>query len=97
MLLALCVLGACQKHATDVAEPKSHQYYMQHAEETKAVAAKCNEFEQNELSTLPPSKQVAWRETATGINCTNAVSAKGLLAIAELQRRRAEAAENVRK
>lgn len=95
-IVTVSVLGGCQKQPTDVAEPKSYQYYLQHAEETKEVAAKCNQFEQNELSTLPPSKQMAWRETPAGINCTNAVTAKGLLAIAELQRRREEAAKNVR-
>ncbi|MBY0240236.1 MAG: hypothetical protein K2X55_13065 [Burkholderiaceae bacterium] len=91
-LAVFAALGACQKKPTDVAEAKSYQYYLEHGEETKTVAAKCSEFEQNELSMQPPSKQAAWRETAAGINCSNAQGAKPYVMLAELQKKRAEAA-----
>ncbi|MRV70686.1 hypothetical protein GJ700_03010 [Duganella sp. FT92W] len=92
---ALALVAAatgCQRSPIDVSEPKTYQYYMEHSDETKVVAGKCSDFEKKEFSVLPPSKQMAWRETPTGINCANARNAAATLVITEHQRGLAEAA-----
>ena len=96
-LAVLTMLGACQKHPNDVAEAKSYQYYMEHAEETKAVAEKCSDLEKNELSTLSPDKRAAWQQTASGINCGNAQRARTMLVLTEFQRERSDAAKKLGK
>lgn len=91
--LFLSTLGACQKHPTDVAVAKSYQYYMEHAEEAKAIAEKCYDFARNELSTLPADKRAAWEQTTAGINCSNAKHARTMSVLAEQQRERSDAAK----
>lgn len=91
-LVLMAAATGCQRSPIDVSEPRTYQYYMEHSDETKVIASKCKDFELKEFSVLPPSKQMAWRETPTGINCANAQSAAAMLIITEHQRGLAEAA-----
>lgn len=96
-VLFLSALGACQKQAAEVGEAKSYQYYLEHSDETKSVADKCYDFAKNELSTFSPDKRVAWEQTPTGINCSNANRARTILVLAEQQREMADAAKRLGK
>ena len=76
LALALCLVS-CSK--TVPQEPaKSLDYFLTNVDAAKQTAEKCLVFERNDLSTMPPTQQQAWRETTTGINCENARRAYGI-------------------
>jgi hypothetical protein len=72
--------------------PRSEAYYLAHAEEAKQMTAQCRAFAANELSVMPPSKQLAWKETSSGINCANAETANEQIVRSARQQRMIEAA-----
>ncbi|MQR02115.1 hypothetical protein [Glaciimonas soli] len=74
IVVTLLLLTACGEKTVE--EAKSLAYYGEHLAEADVVHAKCVAMEKHELSTMPPSKRLAWIETATGINCKNASQAR---------------------
>ena|SRR5476649_3012362 len=84
MVLAFS-LASCSKTAPQ--EPaKSLNYYMKNVDEAKQTAEKCLVFERNDFSTMSPTQQQTWRETAAGVNCQNAKQAYGIEIINARQR-----------
>ena len=78
-------LVACGKKAPQ--EPaKSLNYFLTNVSEAKKTAQDCLIFEGNDLSTMSPTQQQAWRETTAGINCENAKQAASLEDINARQR-----------
>lgn len=73
LIVIALVCSACEKQnsLTDV-PANSLAYYDKNPIEAKQVSLKCLDFEKNEFSTMSPSKQKAWAETSSGINCNNA-------------------------
>lgn len=84
LTLALSLVG-CGKTVRQ--EPaKSLNYFMTNVDDAKKTAQNCLAFERNDLSTMSPTQQQAWRETTAGINCENAKHAYGLEIMAARQR-----------
>lgn len=71
--VAVLVCTACEKQ-NEVKEVPANSiaYYAKNTLEAKQMTEKCLAFNNNELSTMSPSKQKEWSETSAGINCHNA-------------------------
>lgn len=91
-LFPLSLIACKDKPVINGEEAKSEAYYLQHSDEAKIVAEKCEEFANTAYSTMPPSKQKAWLETVDGINCTNSKEAYGTILINAYQQRLRDAA-----
>jgi len=76
-LVLVLSLVSCSKTAPQE-QAKSLDYFLNNVDEAKQTAEKCLVFERNDLSTMPPTQQQAWRETTAGINCENARRAYGI-------------------
>jgi hypothetical protein len=90
LLLASITL---QAHANEV---YSLAYFKSNASVAKATAERCMHFQKNAYSTMSPTQQRAWADTAEGINCKNARTAYAEHVYADHNRKMREAAASLK-
>lgn len=83
MLVAFATIQGCQKHASEMGEAQSLDFYNKNAEIAKTVAEKCAAYENKELSKLSGAQQREWQDSTDGVNCENAKKARSFQIIAE--------------